>query len=120
MSSGTGEKAVEKVPWLLVIILTVAIAFFGTIWQALLPSSLVSANSLAAVACGMDLTSAGFIVLLLSAPFSRLRALRGRLNTKTLTYIYMVGLVTSYYVSTSHGSSPTRSGGPGSHSPKSP
>jgi len=100
MSLDTGEKVVEKVPWLMVVILTVVIAFFGTIWQALLPASLVSANSLAAVACGMDITSAGFIVLLLSAPLTRIRALRERLNTKTLTYIYMVGIVTSYYVST--------------------
>ncbi|MGQ9514920.1 MAG: DUF6785 family protein [Thermoproteota archaeon] len=101
MSSESIEKIrAEGVPWILVISLTVILAFFGTVWQALLPASLVSANSLAAVACGMDLTSAGFIVLLIFAPLARLKALRERIDARTLTYIYMVGIVTSYYVST--------------------
>jgi len=55
------ERVEEKVPWLLIIVL----GSIGTLWIATLPSALISAYDLGIVVCGMELTSAPFILVLL-------------------------------------------------------
>jgi len=97
---GTAEVKVEKVPWLLVLVTTIVLAFIGPMWEAILPGSLNSAYDLGIVLCSMELTSAPFILMLLAAPFVLAKSTRGRINMKTLTYLYVVGIVTSYFLST--------------------
>lgn len=94
------ERAEEKVPWLLIVLLIVVLGSIGTLWISTLPSALISAYDLGIVVCGMELTSAPFILVLLFGIGKFIRGLRTKLTRALLTYVYIVGIVGSYFVST--------------------
>ncbi|RLI25703.1 hypothetical protein DRO57_03305 [Candidatus Bathyarchaeota archaeon] len=94
-----GEERVERFPWLLVILTPLLIGFIGPIWQLLIPSfPYWINNSLGESICNIGLTTAPFLVLLLTAPLYRIRALRERLGIKTLAYLYISSIVASYFI----------------------
>ena len=95
----SSEHIEEKIPWLLVILVPAVLGFIGPIWQLLIGSSpFWIVNSLGESVCHIGLTTAPFLVLLLTAPIYRIRSLRERFGVKTLAYLYISSLVTSYFI----------------------
>jgi len=93
------EVVEERFPWLLVILVPLAIGFIGPVWQLLLPGSpYVINNSLGESVCNIGMTTAPFLVLILTAPFYRIETLRRRLGIKTLAYLYISSLIASYFI----------------------
>lgn len=90
----------EQMPWILVVVLTVLLGSIGTFWISTLPGSLISAYDLGIVVCGMELTSAPFILLLITGVGRFLKGLKVKIDSKLLTYVYTVSIVSSYFIST--------------------
>lgn len=92
----TSEKAAEKVPWALVIVLSVFLGAFGTIWTSILPRNLFSFYNFGTILCVMNLTSAPFIVLIFAALFQKIT--KKGIGAQMLTYLYVVGSTCSWYI----------------------
>lgn len=92
----SSEKAVEKVPWALVIVLSAFLGAFGTVWTSILPRNLFSFYNFGTILCVMNLTSAPFIVLIFTALFSRIA--KKSIGAQMLTYLYVVGSTCSWYI----------------------
>jgi hypothetical protein len=92
------EQATYKVPWALVIVLSIFLSSFGIAWLQFLPTNLYSFYNFGSILCAMDLTAAPFIVLLFTALFSKLMG--RRTNMTFLTYLYVIGYACSFYVTT--------------------
>jgi len=95
MSQGE-EVVTERVPWILIIVLSAFLGSFGIAWLHLLPSSLYGYYSFGEMFCAFGLVSGPFIVLLFAALFYRLT--NKRVNLVTLTYLYVIGIACSWYV----------------------
>jgi len=97
--STSKEVVEEKFPWLLAMIIPLVLGFIGPIWQLLISSfPYWIVNSLGESVCNIGLTTAPFLMLLLSAPLYRVKSLRDRFGAKTLAYIYISSLVVSYFI----------------------
>jgi len=96
--SQSSEKVTERVPWLLVVVLSIFLGAFGTAWLEFLPQGLFSYYNLGSILCVMNLTSAPFIVLIFAALYSRLT--RKSISMVTLTYLFVIAYTCSWYVST--------------------
>lgn len=96
--SQISEKIPEKIPWALVILLPIFLGAFGITWLQLLPSNLYSFYNFGSILCVMNLTAAPFIVLIFTALFTKLT--KRRIDLITLTYLYVIGMTCSWYVST--------------------
>ena len=98
------ERAVEeKIPWLLIIPLSILLSFFGTIWYALLPRPFYTLNSLGAVTCGLnEFIGTPFFILMIfyGIQFLALKSglLKKKANLATLTYLYVTGMGVGYYI----------------------
>lgn len=93
------EVMEEKVPWLLIILVPVILGFIGPIWQLLISSfPYWIVGALGESVCHIGLTTAPFLVLLLAVPIYRIKPLRERLGIKTLAYLYIGALTTSYFI----------------------
>jgi len=92
------EKVTEKVPWLLVVLLSIFLGAFGIAWLQFLPSNLFSYYNWGSILCVMNLTSAPFIVLIFTAIFSKVSG--KKISLVTLTYLYVIAYTSSWYVST--------------------
>lgn len=92
-------ERIETPPILLVILIPAVLGFMGPIWQLLIskfPYWIV--GSLGESVCSIGMTTAPFFVLLLSAPFYRVKSLRERFGIKTLGYLYISSMATSYFI----------------------
>lgn len=94
------EASQERMPWVFVIILTILLGSIGTFWISTLPGSLISAYDLGIVVCGMELTSAPFILALVTGIGRFFKGFKAKINSTLLTYVYAVAIVSSYFVST--------------------
>jgi hypothetical protein len=95
----SGEVVKEKFPWLLVILVPLVLGFIGPIWQLLIGSfPYWITNALGESVCHIGLTTAPFLVLLITAPLYRVKSLRDKLGVKTLAYLYISSLATSYFI----------------------
>lgn len=97
--SVTSEIVHEKVPWIMVIALSVFLGAFGIAWLDFLPSTLYTYYNFGEILCTLGLTSAPFIVLIFTALFSRLT--RTKISLATLTYLYVVAFTASWFVNAS-------------------
>jgi hypothetical protein len=98
MSEASSEKVTEKVPWLLVVLLSIFLGAFGIAWLQFLPSNLFSYYNFGSILCVMNLTAAPFIVLIFTSIFSKLTG--KKVSLVTLTYLYVIAYTSSWYVST--------------------
>ncbi|MEM2303550.1 MAG: hypothetical protein QXT96_05385, partial [Candidatus Bathyarchaeia archaeon] len=80
------EGSQERMPWALVIVLTVLLGSIGTLWISTLPGSLISAYDLGIVVCGMELTSAPFILVLITGLGRFLKGFRAKINSNLRIY----------------------------------
>ena len=99
LGGSMGGEKVERFPVALVILVPLILGFLGPIWQLLISSfPYWIVNSLGESVCHIGLTTAPFLVLLLTTPIYRVRSLRERFGVKTLAYLYISSLVTSYFI----------------------
>jgi len=97
------ERAVEeKIPWILIIALSILLGFFGTVWYSFLPFPFFATNSLGIVLCGPEFIGTPFFILTVFIAIQVL-ALRGGLLRKkvspaTLTYLYITGVGVGYFI----------------------
>ncbi len=94
--SQASERVSEKIPWVLVILLSAFLGAFGTAWTSFLPSNLFSFYNLGTILCVMNLTSAPFIILIFAALFSAIT--KRKISSSTLTYLFVIGSTCSWYI----------------------
>lgn len=94
------KKITERVPWVLVAILSAFLGALGTAWVAFLPRTLFSYYNFGEILCILDITSAPFILLLFASLYSKLT--KKSISPITLTYLYVIGMTCSWYVSMNH------------------
>jgi hypothetical protein len=89
-------EKIEKVSLPIVIVFSVLLGFVSIVWISLLPSGLWHFYNLGIVACPLQLTSAPFILILLTAAISRAGFLK-KLKTSTVVYLYMAAVSVAWY-----------------------
>ncbi|MEM2373773.1 MAG: OPT/YSL family transporter [Thermoproteota archaeon] len=91
------EEKVTVSTLIWVAVVSVFLGFFGKVWLYPLPSSLAPFYNFGEVICTIGLTSAPFIVLMITVAF--LELIRRRINVVILTYLYVVAFAISWFVS---------------------
>jgi len=91
------EVRVEKVPWILVIVLSAFLVAFGITWVYFLPAGITTYYSFSEVVCASGLTAGPFIILMFTALFSKI--FNRKISVATLTYLYVLAMTTSWLVS---------------------
>jgi hypothetical protein len=93
------EKSSEPFPLIPIVVTVVLICFIAVPWQLFIPTyPNWQVNSLSLIGCGIAFISTPFLVFLILSPFSKIKALRDKINAKTLTYLYIAALVTGMNV----------------------
>ena len=96
------EVKVERIPWILIIPISIFLGFFGTVWYGFIPSPYFATNSLGIVLCGPEFIGTPFFILIVFAALQALAAKTGLLKQKaspaTLTYLYVTGMGIGYLI----------------------
>jgi len=87
----------EKVPWTLIIASCLFISAVATIYNLLAFSGLGFYNSLNSINAITAVTAAEWLILFLALPLARLGPLKRKIDTKTLTYLYIAGISAAFY-----------------------
>jgi hypothetical protein len=90
------EVSVEKFPWIQAIVIVTIAAFLGIIWAALIPYSLEADYNLGYVGCALSISPLPFLLILLSIPLMRMRALK--MDISTLAVLYTIGISSSFFI----------------------
>jgi len=102
MARGVEEFKVDKIPWVLIIPLSIFLGFFGTVWYSFLPYPFFATNSLGIVLCGPEFIGTPFFILLTFMAIQTLAVRSGLLKKKaspaTLTYLYVTGMGIGYFI----------------------
>jgi hypothetical protein len=92
----------QKIPWILIIPLSMFLGFFGTVWYSFLPFPYFATNSLGIVLCGPEFIGTPFFILLVFVAIQALAIksglLKNRASPATLTYLYATGLGIGYFI----------------------
>jgi len=90
-----------RIPWFLIIFISMLLGFFGNIWCAFVPYPYCT-NILAQVIPGPDIIGTPFIILMIFSALQTLAIRSGLLKNKaspaTLTYIYVTGVAIGYII----------------------
>ncbi|MBS7612766.1 hypothetical protein KEJ48_00730, partial [Candidatus Bathyarchaeota archaeon] len=89
-------EKIEKVPLPIVAVFSILLAFVSMVWISLLPSGLWHFYNLGIVACPLQLTSAPFMLIILTAAISRAGFLK-KLRTSTVVYLYIAAVSVAWY-----------------------
>jgi hypothetical protein len=96
------EVKVEKIPWVLIIPLSIFLGFFGTVWYSFLPFPFYATNSLGQVLCGPEFIGTPYFILIVFGAIQALviksGLLKNRASPATLTYLYVTGMGIGYFI----------------------
>lgn len=91
------EVRVEKFPWIQAIIVVSIATFFGNVWLGLLPHYAMVVNyNLGYVGCALSISPLPFLLILLSLPLIRIKALK--IDVATLAVLYSIGISSAFFM----------------------
>jgi hypothetical protein len=86
--SSQAEVKVEKIPWVLVVILTLVFGFLGPVHASMLPNA--SWYALGSIACKLMLVVMPLLFIMGAAVIGKITG--RRISAATYTYLYAAGL----------------------------
>jgi hypothetical protein len=96
--SASSERAIEeKVPWMLVIVLSAVLGFIVQPWMLLLPAGMHMYYSLGDIVCSLPLTTSSFIWLMLLYPLIKFKRVRDAISPTVLITIFIIGSSAGWY-----------------------
>lgn len=97
MGKTASEKVEEKIPWLLVIVLSAILGFIVQPWMLLLSAGIRMYYSLGDIVCSLPLTAPSFIWLMLLYPIMRFKRLKDMVSPTILIAVSIVGSSAGWY-----------------------